>query len=429
MNNVAVDVAIGLVFIFLLYSLLATIIQEIIARWIGLRARVLARALSRMLIDSKKPSGFNLWNYVRELGLSVVIILTGFKKGSLVDRFYNHESIKYLGENGWSKKPSYLKSDTFSTTLIDLLLGPNYDGTVPQRGLIETTLKTGVILDGVAEENPATPAGKLEKNIDPETLLHLNKLFIRANGDIDKFKALLEKWFDETMERCIGWYKKKTQFILFLIGLSMAIGFNIDTIKITKILAKDKTARDQMVKLAIDNYESYGEAIKQVDSIKHSGGSFPKDSIEIEQAKKNLKELKGLKDSLQADANKAQNILGFGWNDSWNCDSTCEKKLKNITKLYGLNKITCAQLVGETSKLKAQTIKNNPKEFTCSNVWAGLPGFLITALAISLGAPFWFDLLNKLMALRGSKKIETDSGDAKSSQKKAANDDLLNTVG
>jgi len=29
-------------------------------------------------------------------------------------------------------------------------------------------------------------------------------------------------------------------------------------------------------------------------------------------------------------------------------------------------------------------------------------GWLITALALSLGAPFWFDLLNKLMNLRSS---------------------------
>jgi hypothetical protein len=31
-------------------------------------------------------------------------------------------------------------------------------------------------------------------------------------------------------------------------------------------------------------------------------------------------------------------------------------------------------------------------------------GFLITAIAISLGAPFWYDLLNKLMKLRTAVK-------------------------
>jgi hypothetical protein len=32
------------------------------------------------------------------------------------------------------------------------------------------------------------------------------------------------------------------------------------------------------------------------------------------------------------------------------------------------------------------------------NFW----GYLLTAFAISLGSPFWFDLLNKLVQLRGS---------------------------
>jgi hypothetical protein len=34
--------------------------------------------------------------------------------------------------------------------------------------------------------------------------------------------------------------------------------------------------------------------------------------------------------------------------------------------------------------------------------YRNLIGFLITALAVSLGAPFWFDLLNKLVSIRGA---------------------------
>jgi hypothetical protein len=52
-NNVALDVVIGLIFIFLLYSLLATIIQECIATQLGFRAKVLEKAILRMLEDGK----------------------------------------------------------------------------------------------------------------------------------------------------------------------------------------------------------------------------------------------------------------------------------------------------------------------------------------------------------------------------------------
>jgi hypothetical protein len=43
--------------------------------------------------------------------------------------------------------------------------------------------------------------------------------------------------------------------------------------------------------------------------------------------------------------------------------------------------------------------------------WETFFGWIITALAITLGAPFWFDLLSKLINLRGTgTKIDTEDG-------------------
>ena len=54
LDSVVLDIVIGLVFIYLLYSLLATIIQEIIASYFGFRAKILERAVFRMLEDENK---------------------------------------------------------------------------------------------------------------------------------------------------------------------------------------------------------------------------------------------------------------------------------------------------------------------------------------------------------------------------------------
>ena len=43
-----------------------------------------------------------------------------------------------------------------------------------------------------------------------------------------------------------------------------------------------------------------------------------------------------------------------------------------------------------------------------------LPGWFITALAISLGAPFWFDTLNKFMVVRSTVKPQEKSKDEES---------------
>ena len=39
----------------------------------------------------------------------------------------------------------------------------------------------------------------------------------------------------------------------------------------------------------------------------------------------------------------------------------------------------------------------------------GLPGIVLTALALLLGAPFWFDMLNKLINVRNSGKKPTET--------------------
>ena len=43
-----------------------------------------------------------------------------------------------------------------------------------------------------------------------------------------------------------------------------------------------------------------------------------------------------------------------------------------------------------------------------------LAGWLITAIALSLGAPFWFDTLNKFMVVRGTVKPQEKSQSEKS---------------
>lgn len=46
-----------------------------------------------------------------------------------------------------------------------------------------------------------------------------------------------------------------------------------------------------------------------------------------------------------------------------------------------------------------------------TGLWWQILGFVITAFAVSLGAPFWFDLLNKFMVVRSTVKPKEKSGD------------------
>ncbi len=119
-NNVALDVFIGLVFVFLLYSLLATIIHEMIATRLGFRAKVLEKAILRMLEDTQTnnsmPFGDRIDGFLHLLGLKNLL-----KNGNIAPWFYAHPLIKYLGEDNYYSKPAYIDAGNFSKVMIDLL--------------------------------------------------------------------------------------------------------------------------------------------------------------------------------------------------------------------------------------------------------------------------------------------------------------------
>lgn len=51
------------------------------------------------------------------------------------------------------------------------------------------------------------------------------------------------------MDRATGWYKRQAQKILMVIGLVLAISFNVDTIAIVSKLSKDPKAADRWLVL------------------------------------------------------------------------------------------------------------------------------------------------------------------------------------
>jgi hypothetical protein len=456
-NNVALDVFIGLVFVFLLYSLLATILQEIIAGLVNLRAMVLVKAIRVMLNDREPftPKSNDpilkfferLWHQIENQWhyLTCTLPDNTFSKA-----FYKHPSIKYLSANTLRNKPSYIEPGNFSSTIIKILRGKDYKGLDSQMLAISKTLFPSASTEQQMSQNPTIVVGQIKPvaaTIMPETLDQLRQLYIDAQKDIEKFKALLEGWFNEMMDRTNGWYKRQTRRILFFIGFLIALSFNVDTIKIYKILAKDKTARDQIVQMAIQSQKKYEGIVKQNNT----------DSADDEL-------LKNTYAKVNDDAQKANEILSIG--RITNEDSAKYKKLKIdlSSKIKEFNKLKTGLIENETNlqrqidnpkdtankktlALQLGNLKNlneeklNPlrlqmrqltsqkekKEadllFKHVNGWSWV-GWLITALAITLGAPFWFDLLNRFMSIRAAGKNPDEEN--KESDKKNPSD--LSTV-
>lgn len=393
--NTVLDVFIGLIFVFLLYSLLATILQEFIATRFSLRGRMLQKALRRMLEDGDGKTGkYGVENYFLEASENINRFFKPIKEGEeLIRKFYNHPSIKYLGEGKLFKKPSYLHAHNFSQTIIHLLRGPDYDGrTENESELIKKEL-----------ENPDTI-------INPETLSQLKLLFADARQDSYVFKHKLEDWFEETMERTAGWYKKQTQVVLICIGFILAVAFNVDSIAISKILMKDKKVREQMVSMAVSRQKEYASILDSVKTTvvrKEINGT---DTLTViidstVTARPSDGFLDSVKRSLMDDARDVQGILGLNGIPDAADSSECVKSVEALDAAI-------AKETNATSRKKLDSLRKASYQSCLKSVKVKSPyqpswflkfiGWLITALAISLGAPFWFDLLNKLVKLRES---------------------------
>ncbi|SKB68349.1 hypothetical protein [Dyadobacter psychrophilus] len=406
-GNVALDVVIGLVFIYLLYSLYATILMEIISSILGLRARNLCYALSRMLMD-EDDLGSSGSNFLARLGTTITRF-TGkswnLKNPELYNKFFSQPSIKYLSSGGLGHRPSYLSAENFSKALIDSIKVDRVE--VGELLKIQLGLRIWAITK--EEEPTAGPeqlviAGQIKKLLDQrnpdlvqfrtlleqwysgipmdlefdialpseqsDTIRQIESMLHDANNDLVKFKILLENWYNDTMERASGWFKQTTQAILILIGAGLAVGFDVDTIKIMKKLSKDTEAREQLVQMAID-FNARNEGLIQ----KMNNG---KDTLRVEnQLNTRLDSLSSIKQTLEADIQSARSMVVTPPSDD-----------------------------------------------------SSIFGYLLTILALSLGAPFWFDLLNKLVKLRTSSAAPARSGgEAGSIDSDVSNRNIINRVG
>lgn len=408
-NNVILDVFIGLIFIFLLYSLLATVVQELIAHRMNLRARMLQKAIRKMLEDQASPTG-NAWqrstfyNYFAEIWENIRRFFRPFREHEqFVKRFYNHPSVKYLGEDKSYSKPAYLQPHNFSSTLIQLLRSTDYDG---------STSNEAELIKNAIDNN--------KLNINPETIAHLRDLFADARQDVFHFRGRLEQWFDETMQRTAGWYKRQTQMILVIIGFIIAGIFNVDTIAIARILAKDKKIRDQLVAMAISRKDQYGQIIDSIRikttkdttiyrrdtavSFNDTMGDSAVVSTKTTIYQLGDKYFDSTYEVLVSDAGLVQSILGLNRAVP---DSIRQKHQRELAAIDQQIQSTGDDSEKERLTAEKKELEKNYKEKYVIHPYqksTGLKilGWLLTAWAVSLGAPFWFDLLNRFVQLRSS---------------------------
>jgi len=368
LGSAILDVAIGLVFVFLLVSLMVTALTELLAGWRKWRARTLWNGLVNLLDDP----GSTAWTsavYTHPLiqGISppAPAAAAGAGAGDLAG-----------GKHG----PSYIEPRTFALALLDAvrekakgdldallarmgepaaaetqaaladlakvpgLAGPASDLLAKARasGVTAAELKKSATDLVATLPDPALVQTGIARLRDCRLGRALGVLLADVSGDAEKLKQEVARWFDEGMDLVSGWYKRHTQLVHVFLALGLTLGVDVDSVLIVQRLSTDSALRGAIVA------EAQGYARQ----------SPPPSSS-----------LSSLNDQL------ASLDLPIGWT------------------------------------LAATNVPPDPTHSTLASwadVWPAVRfhfwGWLLTAIAASLGAPFWFDVLNKIITIRAAGK-------------------------
>jgi hypothetical protein len=412
-NTAILDVAIGMIFVYLLLSLMCSAANEMIELWLKNRASDLEKGLRELLQD---PSGNGLVKKVYDHPL-----ISGLYKG-VYDPATKGQIKRLLGR---VNLPSYIPARTFALALLDTTLPAEADtagGTA--RATPTTTPEPQETRDAF---------DKLRTNIstlgNAEVEKALMALVDAADKDVSKARENIEKWFDSSMDRVSGWYKRRSQVIVFVIGLFVTIGVNADSVLVAKRLSADKSLRESLVSAAQDYAKKDAD---QAAAPTHtaSPSSSPADQTAKPKASPTPATATAAaspKPSPVATASPSPIASPSATPQSAataeNGNTDCEHKPEDPQCRFreSLDEIKSLSLpLGWDSSIEGQQWPGlHFWEKTFYSNWVAqfrvhALGWLLTALAISLGAPFWFDMLNKFIVIRSTVKPKEKSPEEKS---------------
>jgi len=442
------DVAIGIIFVWIVLSLTTIQIQEWISTQLDKRARDMEDAIHEMLANPNLKAQFYDHPVIR--GLTA-------KKRKEPSRiplwFYRYPILRGFTKEK-RKLPSYIPSQQFALALFDITITAGTESSLIQQGILKIrddlqkdaklpadkaiivelnlladlarsaasteagtafTKKSLAVLKKKAEElslkypdlsplidaaldeaqkrkadidnllkNKEAPKGddaftSLQKGIaalsviSPEVNETLNALLLNieeyvtgSETKLAKARKNVEKWFDDSMDRVSGVFKRYSQTMALVIGFLVALLLNVDSINLTLYLWREPAVREALAQNAA-KFEIPQQ--QQIES-----------------------------DPAQALQDFTDQFSGLSLPVGWVINESTGAAISDINcKLFPGDKQAFGIPVPWTNKCVAPPTSNNQ-----NNILLKLIGIFITAMAARQGAPFWFDLLKRAVNLRGT---------------------------
>jgi len=288
-NASALDVVIGLIFVYWFFSSLCSAAVEVFARRGDERAKMLRSTLATLL-------------------------------GDLGDRVLQHAAVSPTPKAPSGSSVSYIRPEVFAHAVLDLARRE---------------------VDGAAPDVRANVDAVVGKIADPKVKELLTSLAHGAEDDLDEVRGRVARWFESAMDRASESYRRATRAWMLAAAIPITLALNVDTVHVADALWKSPA-------LTVRISDAAAAAV-----------AHPPASPQDPDLAKRVAEAAALSKRLE---------LPIGWTDA------------------------------ERAALKA-TLAGGGEDPVG---WAlrKIVGLALSVLALQLGAPFWFDLLNRLTGAR-----------------------------
>jgi hypothetical protein len=308
-------------------------------------------AANELLASLLRWRAKNLADGVRE-------ILDDRKGEGLKKQLYEHPLIKSLYRQ--RPGPSYIPGRLFAMALLDVI-APAEPG---KPRSIEAVRKAIQAFEG-AVRGPGEGGAEAPRSSSVQRVLIV--LLERAEREVQQGEQVVvrleqnvELWFNGAMDRVSGWYKRRMQVVCLVVAALFVAALNVDSIRVVRVLSRDAVMRS-----AISAQAAQAAKIAEAPSAPAPAAAGTPDAPRATAASYA---------ALQTDVNRLTSLgIPIGWRE----------------------------------ELSEMELAQTPK----SAGWAlsKLCGLLLTTLAALLGAPFWFDVLNKVMSIRSAVKAPVDA--------------------
>jgi hypothetical protein len=288
----------------------------------------------------------------------------------------------------WSLKQSFMQE---IDTIINDSLKSQYERfkkTVEQQPNLDIPVKQSLLLLATAvtlrKDNELAKLvdrllgmGSLPPSVERNLLLLAQQAQIKVGGikeELNQLRREVEAWFDRSMERSSGVYKRNAKLISILIGSLVAVTINADTIHMVTRLSKDQILRSTVIRTA--DYIAAQNSDVTARCLSYNSAQLREADPECARVIENLDKA-------------TENIaLPIGWGASNRLQQWDES-----TSLGGLR------------------------------FFRYLIGWIVSGIAFSMGASFWYDLLNKFINVRNAGKPQRSATDPMSVDPTRPSDD------